>query len=78
MVRSSEYPCLKKLVTADTFWATMATRLVPLATFPGRPRKMSTGSASSEPPPAMTFRKPERTPTPASRNSCQSSNSMGA
>ena len=50
-------------------------RLVPFATGPGRPMKTSTGTLSSEPPPAMTLRKPATTPTAASIAACQNPNS---
>ena len=41
----------------------MATLLVPFATEPSSPRKIRAGRASADPPPAITFRKAERTPT---------------
>ncbi len=45
------------------FWARMATRVVPLATGPGRPSRTITGMTMSDPPPAMTLRNPAATPT---------------
>lgn len=37
-------------------------RLVAFATVPGTPRKIITGTDSSEPPPAITFKKPVAIP----------------
>jgi hypothetical protein len=52
-----------KLHTAPTFWVMMASRLVPLATVGGSPRKIIRGTVRNDPPPAMTFTTPANRPT---------------
>ncbi len=45
------------------FWASRATRLVPLAVAGDMPMKIMTGMVSREPPPAITLMNPATTPT---------------
>ena len=49
----------------------MAIRLVPFATAVGRPRKMSIGRVSSEPPPARVLMNPAMMPTMNTTGICQ-------
>ena len=48
-----------------------AIRLVPFATAVGRPRKMSIGRGSSEPPPARGLTNPARMPAKNTTGMCQ-------
>lgn len=49
----------------------MARRLVPFATAVGKPRKMSIGRVSSEPPPARVLMNPAMIPTVKTTGICQ-------
>ena len=50
------------------FWKRMAILFVPFATAPSSPKKMSIGKVKVEPPPALTFMNPARTPKKNNRN----------
>ena len=57
---------LRKPKVAELVATKMAKRLVPLAVAEGNPKKISNGSVSNDPPPAMVFINPAKTPAPTS------------
>jgi len=67
-------PCARKPHAATPFWIITPTRLVPLATVPGRPVSTRSGTVRSEPPPARVFTTPAA--RPPARSSAASPGSM--
>ena len=66
-----ETPFRLKPAVANAHWAMIAIRLVPFATAVGKPRKMSIGRVSSEPPPARVLMNPASMPAKKMTGMCQ-------
>src|SRR5699024_11726001 len=58
-----KWPFLWNWYIAKIFWNRIAILFVPLATFDGRPKKISIGSVSIEPPAETILMKPTPIPT---------------
>ena len=62
LLPNSEYLSDLKDAMADKLWTTIATRFVPFAVAESSPRKINNGNVNAEPPPAVTFKKPDANP----------------